>query len=236
MSRKYQTARCGAEREVIIVRLKEIKPGMVIHCKNDEEKKMLLEEAERLGYRWYDAPECPLERNTCSGMTIHFNEPSYGCDYLNVSWSSTKKGVTEFSDLVIPDSELSAEEALLAYDQMCKENYRCNDCPIYGIVGNECTHKMEGHISEIVDAIKKWKADHEKKEPKIETVDTCRIIEIQPDGRKRCVYEEDIKPDPDLPYGSEQIAVEQILKRYCMEHDGEFIAVHEVVSRVKAVE
>ena len=26
------------------------------------------------------------------------------------------------------------------------------------------------------------------------------------------------------------------LKRYCMEHDGEFIAVHEVVSRVKVVE
>ena len=26
-----------------------------------------------------------------------------------------------------------------------------------------------------------------------------------------------------------------ILKNYCMEHDGEFIAVHEVVSRVKKV-
>ena len=34
------------------MRLKEFKPGMVIHCKNDEEKKTLLEEAERLGYRW----------------------------------------------------------------------------------------------------------------------------------------------------------------------------------------
>ena len=35
------------------MRLKEIKPGMVIHCKNDEEKKALLEEAERIGYVWY---------------------------------------------------------------------------------------------------------------------------------------------------------------------------------------
>ena len=29
---------------------------------------------------------------------------------------------------------------------------------------------------------------------------------------------------------------EDILKRYCMEHDGEFIAVRESVSRAKAVE
>ena len=146
--------------------------------------------------------------------------------------------ITEFSDLIILDQELSAEEALLAYDQMCKENYCCNDCPIYGIVGDECTHKMDGHISEIVDAIKKWKADHEKKvpeiekkEPEIETVDICRIIEILPDGRKRCVHEEDLasgSTDAEI-----KILVEAELKRYCMEHDGEFIAVHEVVSRVK---
>ena len=31
------------------MRLKKIKPGVVIHCKNYEEKKALLEEAERLG-------------------------------------------------------------------------------------------------------------------------------------------------------------------------------------------
>ena len=33
------------------MRLKEIKPGMAIHCKNDEEMEVLLEEAEKLG-RW----------------------------------------------------------------------------------------------------------------------------------------------------------------------------------------
>ena len=91
---------------------------------------------------------------------------------------------------------------------------------------------MDGHISEIMDAIKKWKAEHEKKEPEIETVYICRIIEILTDGRKRCVHEEDI----DLPFdGYERQRVEEILKRYCMEHDGEYIAVREVVSRVKAV-
>ena len=143
----------------------------------------------------------------------------------------------EFSDLIIPDPELSAEEALLAYDQMCSENYCCSDCPIYGILGHKCARKMDGHITEIVDAIKKWKADHEKKEPEIETVDICRIIEVLPDGRKRCVHEENMN-NPGRTLGDKLycLDVEEILKRYCMEHDGEYIAVHEVVSRVKAVE
>lgn len=217
------------------MRLKEIKPGMAVHCKNNEEMKALLEEAERLGYRWYSSGESPTGINEYTGMTIHFYEPCDTCGYFNITWSDKKEGVTEFSDLIIPYPDLSAEEALLAYDQMCKENYCCNDCPIYGILGHECAKRMDGHITEIVDAIKRWKFDHEKKEPEIETVDICRIIEILPDGRKRCVHEEDIKSV--LPFGGyEREKVVKILKRYCMEHDGEYIAVHEVVSRVKAVE
>ena len=211
------------------MRLKEIKPGMVIHCKNDDEKKELLEEAERLGYRWLRSFGLPTSRNEYSGMTIHFNEPSRTSSFFNITWSVETEGVSEFSDLIIPDPELSAEEALLAYDQMCKENYCCNDCPIYGILGHECAKRMDGHITEIVDAIKKWKAEHEKKEPEIETVDICQIIEILPDGSRKCVHEEDMN--------SQTIAErEDILKSYCMEHDGEFIAVRESVSRAKAVE
>lgn len=150
------------------MKFKKIKSGMAIHCKNDEEKKLLLEEAERLGYKWYGNAGLPTGRNEYSGMTIHFHEPSIICDYFNITWSDRTEGVTEFSDLIIPYPELSAEEALLAYDQMCRENYCCSDCPVYGILGRECTHEMDGHIAEIVDAIKKWKAEHEKKEPEIE--------------------------------------------------------------------
>ena len=209
------------------MRLKEIKEDMIIHCKTQEEADMLCEalgaEDKWKAYWKY------AEGETC--YHIHSNDI---CCYGTIS-SFTRK-ITEFSDLIIPDPELSAEEVLLAYDQMCKENYCCNDCPIYGILGHECAHKMEGHIAEIVDAIKKWKADREKndseaekKEPKIETVDICQIFEIQPDGRKQCVHEEDMN--------SQTIAErEDILKRYCMEHDGEFIAGRESVSRAKAVE
>ena len=42
--------------------------------------------------------------------------------------------------------------------------------------------------------------------------------------------------EPNMPYDIIRVSVEEILRSYCMEHDGNFIAVHEVVSRVKAVE
>ena len=87
------------------MRLKEIKPGMVIHCKSDEEKKALLEEAERLGYVWTDK-SCPTDFQAFeqTGMTIHFYNSGF------IAWTNKTKGATEFSDLIMP--ELTAEEAI----------------------------------------------------------------------------------------------------------------------------
>ena len=190
------------------MRLKEIKPGMVIHCNSDDEKKALLEEAERLGYRWCCTAGLPTGRDEYSGMTIHFNKPSITCDYFNIAWSDRTKGATEFSDLIIPYPELSAEEALLAYDQMCKENYCCNDCPIYGIVGGECAKRMDGHITEIVDAIKQWKSDHEKKEPEIEWFwksyvvggSDCKEADTEQEAMEWCEYYAKEHPEAKCTY------------------------------------
>lgn len=101
----------------------------------------------------------------------------------------------------------------------------------YGILGRECTHEMDGHITEIVDAIKKWKSDHEKKEPEIEWGDICRIIEVQNNGVKKCVYEEDLVSNLDA--GEKESVVEGILKQYVTENKGEYIAVVEHICRVK---
>ena len=149
------------------MKLKEIKQDMAIHCTSRDQLQSLVNIGvadENLtkydvpiwihvfgnGICWW-MPE--VDKNGMKGKDFYEKD---GCNCV------------EFSDLIIPESELSAEEALLAYDQMCEENYYCNDCPIYGIVGDECTHKMDGHIGEIVNAIKQWKAEHEKKKPEIE--------------------------------------------------------------------
>ena len=221
------------------MKFKEIKSGMAIHCKNDEEKKLLLEEAERLGYKWHGNAGLPTGRNEYSGMTIHFHKPSIFCDYFNITWSDRTEGVTEFSDLIIPEPELSAEEALLAYDQMCRENYCCNDCPIYGIVGDECTHKMEGHITEIVDAIKKWKADHEKTGPEIETKWFWhgRIYYVSENGNYFPLKGNEGAYDTGCECREmAEKYMADVLKEYCKTHEGNYVAKVEHVCRVKAVE
>ena len=204
------------------MKLKEIKPGMVIHWKTGDEKVALLEELERLGYEWYGTHrkatyECDDED---LGHAIHvYNDNGW----KNITNSNRADEVThEFSDLIIP--EMSAEEALQIANEICKHTEHCADCPMRG----NCYKAYDSDKGKTVEVLFKWKSDHEKKEPEIETVDICQIIEVLPDGNMRLVHEEKIG----IPIKFEK---ERILKRYCMEHDGEFIAVHEVVSRVKAV-
>lgn len=205
------------------MRLKEIKPGMVIRCKNDDERKALLEEAEKLGYRWRGGYKMSEYKKYRTGYTIHFYSPSISTNYNHIAWSDDTDGVTEFSDLILP--ELTAEEAIKLFGELCIGS--CEGCPLHRVDDYEnCCSFCFDNPEKAVEILAKWKADNEKKEPEIETVDICRIIEIQQDGRKRCVHEETIKKPITLE-------VEETLKRYCMEHEGEFIAVHNVVSRVR---
>ena len=214
------------------MRFKEIKPGMVVHCENDEEKKALLEEAERLGYVWYGTKEKPTEKIPPKN-TIHFHdaEPLLLCGYKYTTYSTRVTDTIKFSDLLAPVP--SAEEALRIRNELSFDFVR-------KYLGLRHIHNLEldkmlrmATNEQVIDMCYQWQADQEKKEPEIETVYICRIIEMLPDGRRRCVHEEDIKPDPDLPFGGEREKVEEILKRYSAEHEGKFIAVHEVVSRVK---
>ena len=205
------------------MRLKPIEPGMVIHCKTQEEKKALLEEAERIGYRWSGLAKRPTDKTIQSGSTLHFYDKNENCDFMHITWSDDTDGVTEFSDLIMP--ELTAEEAIKLFGELCTDS--CQGCPLHRYDEYEnCFSFCFDNPEKAVELLAQWKSEHEKKEPEIETVDICRIIEIQQDGRKRCVHEETIEKPITLE-------VEETLKRYCMEHEGEFIAVHEVVSRVK---
>ena len=214
------------------MKLKEIKPGMIIHCKNDEEKKALLEEAERLGYVWIVNGKNPTDETTISGSTIHIL-------LKHITWSDTTEGAIEFSDLIL--HEMTAEELLNILNEIIHCGVRrCDECPLAENGETLCTDDAGGvkisNPDKLISICQQWKYEHEKKEPEIETVDICRIIEIQPDGKKRCVHEEDIS-DGELMYSGDAVEnCRYILKNYCKEHYGEFIAVHEVVSRVKAVE
>lgn len=207
------------------MRLKEIKPGMAIHCKNDEEKKALYQELCRIGNIRTDLYEdsFPNFKNNRFSYLIK--------DLKNQTWGIADYATVEFSDLIIP--ELTVEEVLKIRNELDAAFVR----DYLGIFCEMSLDKILRNATpeQIIDMCRQWKANHEKKEPEIETVDICRIIEIKPDGKKRCVHEEDIS-DGELMYSGDAVEnCRYILKNYCMEHDGEFIAVHEVVSRVKKV-
>ena len=203
------------------MRLKEIKPGMVIHCKNRDEIKAI-SDAGFVGISGgliteYMTPECYV-----------IIEKEYADWAIDKNLALRYGNIIEFSDLILP--ELTAEEAIKINTELCAGT--CDECPLYNVDGySDCDDLCIENPQKAVEILAQWKSEHEKKEPEIETVDICRIIEIQPDGRNRCVHEEDLasgSTDAEI-----KIMVEAELKRYCMEHDGEFIAVHEVVSRVK---
>ena len=145
------------------MRLKEIKPGMGIHCNSDDEKKALLEEAERLGYIWINGcipTDCIMVKS--SGLTIHFHEKNEYYAFDHITWSNKASGVTEFTDLIL--HELTAEEVLQICAEICNES-ECLVCPF----GEEhCFNDKDTDKSGIVAICEKWKSDHEKKEPEIE--------------------------------------------------------------------
>ena len=197
------------------MRLKTIEPGMVIHCKNDEEKKALLEEAERIGYRWSGLAKRPTDKTIQSGRTLHFYDKNENYDFMHITWSDDTDGVTEFSDLIMP--EMTAEEAIKINTELCAGT--CDECPLYNVDGyRDCDDLCLNNPEKAVEILAKWKSNHEKKEPEIEWV--YRVFGTENYGEKFFNTEEEaIKR-------CEELAKSQKTKQY---------ARYERVCRVKSV-
>ena len=193
------------------MRLKEIKPGMVIHCKNLDELKALLAEANRLGYRWADGT---LATNVCclENTSIKFHSVGTCRPYKYITWGEAKEG-TEFSDLILP--ELTGEEVLRICNEICTSTLTCVHCPMDG----NCFYENDSDYSKVIEICDQWKSDHEKKEPEIEWV--YRVFGAENYGEKFFQTEDEaIKR-------CEELTKSQKTKQY---------ARYERVCRVKAVE
>lgn len=126
------------------------------------------------------------------------------------------------NEMLEPVEEMSAEEAVRLYAKMCKDN-NCYACPVYKKSGEcGCEEFAINHPEEVIECLKQWKADHEKKPIETEFIYIVRIIED-----KQCVHEEEIVGE------SEDEALERVLKKYCEDHEGKFYAVAERICRVK---
>ena len=195
------------------MKLKEIKPGMVIHWKTEDEKAALLEELERLGYEWYRTKRKPTE--ACNDKDVGHAIFVYNDNgYKNITHGNNLEEVTHnFTDLIIP--EMSAEEVLQICSEICNGG-PCDEC----IIGEEnCFAEPYSDKKKVIEICQKWKSDHEKKEPEIEWV--YRVFGAENNGEKFFQTEEEaIKR-------CEELAKSQKSKQY---------ARYERVCRVKAVE
>lgn len=125
------------------------------------------------------------------------------------------------------EEELTAEEAIKVLADMCTRE--CKNCELGKLVKESkysfCSDYRREHPDKVVEILKQWRKDHEKKEIDIELAYVVRVIEDT--GKvKRCVYEEDVTEVKDE-------AMKRVLKEYCKEHEGKFFAVYEEMCRVK---
>ena len=129
------------------IKLKEIKPGMVIHCKTFEEAKMLArnsslgEQFKSKDLSWY----------------VHKDETCY-CYHSNHVWTYsyykfyqscfTHNMFLEFVDLIIEDEEEESErmdisvekieESLRVIREVCESHEECKICPLRTHGGSDC--------------------------------------------------------------------------------------------------
>ena len=108
----------------------------------------------------------------------------------------------------------------------------CKDCAIDKLRYDshyECSEFRSKNQDKVVEVLKQWRKDHEKKEVEVEFARTVRVIE-DTGSRRRCVYEEDVAEVKDETF---KMSMKRILEEYCKEHEGKFFTVYEEICRVK---
>lgn len=121
-------------------------------------------------------------------------------------------------EMLEPVEGMSAEEAIRLYAKMCKDS-NCEVCPVYEKSGKcGCEEFAINHPEEVIESLKKWKADHEKKP--IETENVVYIVVM--DEKRNVVYEE--KTNKEIAAATQK---DEVLKKYCEEHDGKYYAIAE---------
>lgn len=132
-------------------------------------------------------------------------------------WDWTDK---MFEGLV--DDELTAEEAIRLRAKMCANTY-CNECRL-GKRNNgeriDCCDFSQKYPEQVIEILKQWKKDHEKKE--VETEFTWCVLIIEADTHT-LKHEEKVETD----FKSMDAQKAEILKKYCSEHDGKYYAISE---------
>lgn len=120
----------------------------------------------------------------------------------------------------LAEDELTVEEAIKILGEICCENELCCGCPISEAKGKmSCQNFRRDKTEEVLEILKQFKKDHEKKEVEVESKLYCRIID---GGDGSTVRSEALQDGINL-----NDEIKEILAKYCSEHVGDYFAVYE---------
>lgn len=126
------------------------------------------------------------------------------------------------NEMLEPLEELTAEELAKIISNICEAHNECGECPILEVKGEDyCMIGIGKNADKTLKIAKQWKADHEKKPIETKWVWYVKIIEADTHLLK---HEELLELDFNIPMDRKK---EEILKKYCAEHDGKYYATDE---------
>lgn len=122
-------------------------------------------------------------------------------------------------EMLEPVEEMSAEELVKIIGNICEVHNECEKCPLLEVRGEEyCMIGMGKNADKTLKIAEQWKEDHEKKP--IETENVVYIVIM--DEKRNAVYEE--KTNKEIAAATKK---DEVLKKYCAEHDGKYYAISE---------
>lgn len=122
----------------------------------------------------------------------------------------------------LAEDELTAEELAKIIGNICEAHNECKECPFRDVDGEDyCVIRMGKNADKTLKIAKQWKADHEKKPIETEYVWYVKIMEANTHLLK---HEELLKTDFSIPMDRKK---EEVLKKYCSEHEGKYYAIDE---------
>ena len=125
-------------------------------------------------------------------------------------------------EMLEPVEEISAAEAIKLFGELCHEQAECDSgCPIKKNNGAiKCYEIRTEHPEAVVEVLKQWRSDREKKPIETEFAWYVQIIEADTHTLK---HEEKVETD----FKTMDAQKTEILKKYCSEHDGKYYAISE---------
>ena len=153
--------------------------------------------------------------------------------FSNVYYIKEDKGKWGWTDELfegLAEDELTAEEAIRLLGELCFKYSLCSDCPVKHLRGDmTCRSFRIGHPDKVVEVLKQFKKDNEKKEQKIEVVDLIKVMKEVYDD-ETCIYAYEI----DVNKEDINDKMMELVKEYSGEQNSKIYAKYERICRVKS--